>query len=552
MKFQYRKYLRYLRVELRTKWKEENMKVRMIAGFALAVTLVSGMALAQADSSAAEQWWAHVRFLASDQLAGRMTGTTDYIKAEEYVQTQFKEAGLTPAGTQDFLQEVGFKSVEVNPATSNFEVEHAGAKTSLAVGTEVVLSPRIDADSTVNAPAVFAGYGFAAPSQHFDDVAGLDLKGKVAVVLAGNPPSVHGPLRAYYRTPAERWSALQAAGAIGLITIPDPNQSRPAAGGASRPAIELDAPGVFALKDLKLSATVSSPAAEIFFAGSGHTLAELQALSDAGNPLPKFALNVTIHAHTEVKQLKQFTAPNVIGLLEGSDRKLKNEYLVVSAHLDHLGVGRPVNGDSIYNGAMDNAAGIASLIEVAKALSKGPRPKRSILFIAFTGEEEGELGSQYFSGHPTVDVRQIVADLNMDMYLPLFPLRYLEVQGLGESSLGNDIRAAAQLNDVEVQFDKQPDENRLIRSDQASFIKRGIPAIAFKFGWIPDSPEQKTFNDWVKNRYHKPSDDLEQPVDKNAAVLFNQILTQLTVRVADAPNRPYWYPESFFSSIPRS
>jgi Peptidase family M28 len=171
---------------------------------------------------------------------------------------------------------------------------------------------------------------------------------------------------------------------------------------------------------------------------------------------------------------------------------------VLSAHLDHLGVGCPIDNDTIYNGAMDNAAGVASLIEIAKTLSSGgAKPKRSILFLAWTGEEEGMLGSQYFVAHPTVPLGNIVAAINMDMYLPLFPLHYLEVQGLGESTLGNDIRAVAQRNDVEVQFDKQPPENRFIRSDQASFVKRGIPGLAFKFGWLPDSPEQKTFNEWI-------------------------------------------------------
>jgi len=138
------------------------------------------------------------------------------------------------------------------------------------------------------------------------------------------------------------------------------------------------------------------------------------------------------------------------------------------------------------------------------------------------------------------------------MYLPLFPLHFLEVQGLGESTLGNDARAAAQLNDIEVQFDKQPDENRFVRSDQASFVKYGIPAVAFKFGWLPDSPEEKTFNDWVKNRYHKPSDDLNQPIDREAAVHFDRVLLTFALRVANAAQRPSWYPESFFSTVPRS
>jgi Zn-dependent M28 family amino/carboxypeptidase len=287
------------------------------------------------------------------------------------------------------------------------------------------------------------------------------------------------------------------------------------------------------------------------FAGSPHTLDELQGIAKDGQPLPSFPLAVSIRATTTTQVVTTYQAPNVVGLLEGRDPKLKQEYLLLSAHLDHLGVGRPVDGDSIYNGAMDNASGIASLIETAKALAKGARPKRSIIFLAFTGEEEGELGSQFYAHYPTVPRSQIIADLNMDMYLPLFPLHFLEVQGLGESTLGNDARAAAQLNDIEVQFDKQPDENRFIRSDQASFVKYGIPALAFKFGWLPDTPEQKTFNDWIRNRYHRPSDDLNQPIDREAAVHFDRVLLTLVTRVANAPTKPAWYPESFFSTIPR-
>jgi Zn-dependent M28 family amino/carboxypeptidase len=172
-----------------------------------------------------------------------------------------------------------------------------------------------------------------------------------------------------------------------------------------------------------------------------------------------------------------------------------------------------------------------------------------VLFLSWTGEEEGMLGSQYFVAHPTVPLSSIVAAINMDMYLPLFPLHYLEVQGLGESTLGNDIRAVAQRNDVEVQFDKQPPENRFIRSDQASFVRQGIPGLAFKFGWLPDSPEQKVFNDWIHTRYHAPSDDLNQPVDQVAAAQFTAIIGQLALRVADEPEKPAWYAESFYNGL---
>jgi Zn-dependent M28 family amino/carboxypeptidase len=226
---------------------------------------------------------------------------------------------------------------------------------------------------------------------------------------------------------------------------------------------------------------------------------------------------------------------------------------VLMAHLDHLGVGRPVDGDSIYNGAMDNASGVASLIEIAKALGQvRNKPKRSIVFLSTTGEEKGVFGSEYFVAHPTVERKGILAAINMDMFLPLFPLHYLEVQGLGESTLGDDIRAAAQENGVEVQFDKQPAENRFVRGDHANFIKVGIPGVGFKAGWIPDSPEEKTFNDWIHTRYHKPSDDLNQPIDIEAGALFTRIIADFAQRVANNPSRPTWYPESFMSRVAAS
>ncbi len=218
----------------------------------------------------------------------------------------------------------------------------------------------------------------------------------------------------------------------------------------------------------------------------------------------------------------------------------------MSAHLDHVGIGEPVNGDRIYSGAMDDASGDASLIEIARSLKESrATPKRSILFLSVTGEEKGLLGSQYFATHPTVSGR-LVAGLNMDMFLPLFPLKYLEVQGLSESSLGDDIRAVAESANVSVQADKEPEHNRFIRSDQYSFIKHGVPALAFKFGYIPGTPEEEIFKAWYAERYHAPSDDLDQPVDLVAAAQFNAILEKLILRVANAVRRPEWKPDSFF------
>ena len=502
---------------------------------------------------AANAWWSHVQYLADDKLQGRKTGTPGYEAAVQYVEGQFKQIGLKPAGTNGYRQDVELIPTSVDLGASSFKVDSAPYE----LGKAVILNPHIANSAAVDAPMVFIGYGLSIPRKHIDDFSGIDLKGKVAVFYNAAPENLQGPQRAYARGPAERWKTLSAAGAIGMVMISPPRPGAPPSPTPSTangvpppppPTLLFADPALETLPGLRVYATLTPEGAKRFFADSGHAFTDLKALADTGKPLPHFALAGTLHAQTVVTALPHIKAPNVIGELEGSNRKLKKEYVVISAHLDHLGVGRPVDGDTIYNGAMDNASGVASVIESAKILAAGPQPERSILFIALVGEELGELGSQYFATKPAVPKNQIVADLNMDMYLPLFPLRFLEVQGLGESTLGNDARAICQLNDVEVQFDKQPDENRFVRSDQVNFVKQGIPALAFKFGWVPDSPEQKVFNDWVKNRYHRPSDDLQQPLDKIAAAQFTDLLAQLAARIGNAPTRPTWYPESSFAT----
>ncbi len=532
----------------------------MKSRLSLLLSILLGFILASsagADWDAAgKSWWAHVQYLADDKLEGRGTGTEGFNLAAKYVENQFKQAGLQPAGTENFFQSVSFDSLQLDEAASDWKLERNGTETEIELGTDAILSAHIEAGDPVNAEAVFVGYGFAVPERGFNEFEDLDLRGKIAVAIGGQPVAVPGPIATYYQSSSERWKALQKAGAIGFVNIANPKLSLPwERMTASRPrnTLVLADPELNELRGLKFAATINPAHADKFLEGSGHNIDELLALANAGKPLPKFPLAGTNHARIVIKKLPQVTSPNIIGVLPGGDPRLKREYVVLSAHLDHLGVGRPVNGDDIYNGAMDNASGIASLIEIAKQLSaSAEKPRRSILFAAWTGEESGMLGSQYFVAHPTVKLNSIVAAINMDMFLPLFPLHYLEVQGLGESSLGNDIRAVAQLNDIEVQFDKQPPENRFIRSDQASFVRRGIPGLAFKFGWLPGSAEEKTFNEWIHTRYHSPSDDLAQPVDIVAAAQFSHIIAQLALRVANAGARPAWYAESFYAHLAKS
>jgi len=300
-----------------------------------------------------------------------------------------------------------------------------------------------------------------------------------------------------------------------------------------------------------LSLTFTARGADKLFAGTGHTYAEIAQLVRDARPLPRFALPGTLKARATLTR-NTFEAANIAALFEGSDPALKNEYVVMTSHLDHVGIGRAVNGDTIYNGAMDDASGIAAMLQIAQMLkASGAATKRSILFVAVSAEERGLLGSRYFATHPTVPFNTIVGNINLDMFLPLYPLRVIEVQGFAESSLGESVRVVARELGVEVQTDREPDQNRFIRSDQYSFIRHGVPALAFKFGYEYGSTDEKTRLAWVRDRYHQPSDDLNQPVDLEAAARFNRVIMALLRRVADDPARPSWNADSFFKRFTR-
>jgi Zn-dependent M28 family amino/carboxypeptidase len=284
--------------------------------------------------------------------------------------------------------------------------------------------------------------------------------------------------------------------------------------------------------------------AERLFEGSGHTLASLLQLADRGEVLPRFPLVWRVRS-TVAFESEDVESHNVAGILRGSDPALRDEYVVLTAHLDHVGVGAPIDGDAIYNGAMDNASGIASLIESARILATA-RPRRSVVFLAVTAEEKGLLGSRYYAVNPTVPAKAMVANVNMDMFLPLFPLKILTVFGLDESDLADDVRAVAASMDLAVQADPEPQRNRFVRSDQYSFIREGIPALALKVGYERDSPEAAISSAWTRERYHAPSDDLDQPIDREAAARFTEVIARLSERVANRDTRPAWNPDSFF------
>lgn len=519
-----------------------------------------------ADEARGKDWWAHVRYLADDSMKGRLTGSAEYLKAAAYVVDKFKADGLKAAGDNGtFYQQVHFDVQRVIAAKSSMALVTRAGTQPLVLGEDAILGARSAALPRIDAPLVFIGYGLHLPESHYDDFNSTDvphasIKGKIVVYINGGPAELPGPLKSFART-SPLAAALVEAGAIGVISIPTPKSMdfpwARVASGASQPGMRLAAtpsdtaiaakhPALADQHTPMFSATFNPAQAEKLFAGTGHTFADLLALADAQKPLPRFALGKSLQA-TVSAESEKVESPNILAILPGSDPRLAGEYVMVSAHLDHLGVGAPINGKTIYPGAMDDCSGVATVLEVAKMLSApGARPKRSVLFAIFTAEEKGLLGSRFYAGHPTVPEGSILADLNSDMPMPIFALKKLHVQGLEQSTLADDARAIGEQRGIVIAPDPEPDRNSFTRTDQYSFVQAGVPALAFKFGWTMGSPEYKAWRAWLAQRYHSTDDDLTQPFDLTAAAQYTGFIAALTSRVADEAGRPHYLESSFF------
>jgi Zn-dependent M28 family amino/carboxypeptidase len=516
------------------------------------ILLTCATALSAADEPAAK-WWAHVSFLAADDMNGRDTGSVEHKKAAEYVAAEFKRAGLKPGGTNGYLQPVSFRSRRIVEEQSSLAlVRQGGAVESVVLGDEATFSMRIEPAASVEAPIVFAGYALQVPEAKHDDLAGLDLKGKIVLHLTGGPSNIPGPLLAHYQS--VRWEYLQKTGAIGVLSIQNPKgQDIPwdrSKLGRFMPSLAIADPALDETRGQQVAVTINPDRAEKFFAGAPHTFKDLLALSNAGKVLPRFPIPASARVKVTI-DAKPIESDNVVGILPGTDPKLQNEYVAVSAHLDHLGVGQQTDGDRIYNGAMDNASGIATLLETAAAAAAKGGYKRSVIFVAVTAEEKGLLGSRYFANRPTVPAAAIVANLNTDMFLPLFPMTSLVVQGLEESDLADDLRRVARPLGIEVLSDPEPERNAFTRSDQYSFIKTGVPALSLKVGFEKNSPEHEIVRKWRTERYHAPSDDLTQPIDRKAAEDFGKVYVAVVEAVANRATRPSWNKDSFFKRFAR-
>jgi Zn-dependent M28 family amino/carboxypeptidase len=501
-------------------------------------------------------WWDHVKVLAADSMEGRETGSEGERRAAAYVIDQLTKTGIQPGGAHGYYQPVKFVSRKIVEKESSVALFRNGIVEPLTLGEDAFFGTRVDLPpEEVTAPLVFVGYGLKIPEKNFDDLAGLDLKSKIAVVFSGSPADIPTNLASHYQTARERWKSFRQAGVIGIISIPDPaSMDIPwARTSLNRTHLQMDLadPEFDETAGQKVALTFNPAKAEKLFAGSGHTFREIADLGKDRKPLPRFPLLVSIKAQARV-QTQEVESANIIAKLTGTDPNLKNEYVVLSAHIDHIGIGEPINGDRVYNGAMDNASGVAVLLDVATSLKHSSKKlPRSILFVFPTAEEKGLLGSKYFTAHPTVDSKSMVADINVDMFLPIVPLKVLRVLGLEESDIGDWAREVAQARGIRALPDPEPLRNVFIRSDQYNFIRHGIPSVYLSVGYEAGSPERKIFKDWLTQRYHAPSDDLNQPLDLSAVVQFEEVYRDLLISVVNQERRPQWKPDSFFRRYAR-
>jgi Zn-dependent M28 family amino/carboxypeptidase len=523
--------------------------VALKPAFAQTITLTTNVKQAL-DQVTAHEIKADITYLADDKLKGRMPGTEGYQMAVDYVISHLKALNVKPAGENGtWLQTVRLRKAFVNNPALTIAGLNTEAK-SFSVYPNPV-SPKV----ALNAPLVFAGFGISEPALGYDDYADTDVKGKVIVVMRGSPDKFASSTSAHVMNTTTILRVAAEHGAVGVIL---------ASADSSVKALTPINKGVFSVMDDRGGVVVSrsyySSQVKVFttakytflsplFKSAHQDVAGVLAQLKAGNPT-SFAFNNNVSvSYTSTYQ--DIVSYNVVGKIEGSDPELKNEYVVHSAHLDHLGIGIPVEGDSIYNGAHDNASGVASLLGIAKIYHNiKMKPKRSVLVLMMTGEEMGDLGSGYFAKHPTVPANSMVADVNTDMPTIIAPLLSITALGAEHSSLAKQVDQSAGYLGISVEPDPEPKQARFTRSDQYSFVLVGVPALHVKYG-SKTTDGKNNLNDmvalWRAKYYHKPQDDINGIFDFEAGKKYAQLNFLIGYWVAQDDVRPTWNTGDIFA-----
>jgi len=503
---------------------------------------------------------AHLRFLADPLLEGREAGTRGFDIAANYVAAQLAQYGLQPFGDAgSYAQAVPLKTARLDlgkPPT--LEICRGDSCERLTWLDEFMTSPDMTlARGELSAPLVFVGYGIRAPAFGLDDYAGLDVKGKIAVTLSGRPPRLPTEEGAHFSNGRTKAELAVRQGAIGVIRLATPRGEMTAPFHAGRQYVGnldmgwqtpdgkgSDIPG------LRGRASVSLPVAVRLLKGITRNYAQLVADAEAGRPLPRGDLGLSARLVRESLH-GQAHSHNLIGRIEGSHPRLKGEHILLTAHLDHLGRKTGPQGDIVYPGAMDNAMGVAMLLETARLLAEA-RPQRSVLVAALTAEEKGELGSSYLASHPPVEAASLVAAINIDMPVLLHDFKDVVALGAEHSTLGAAVERAAAKLGLQTSPDPMPEQSRFTRSDQYSFVRQGIPALFLGPGgasFTAGEDGNALIRDFRRQRYHQPGDDLSQPFHWTAVQRFTQLQWELVKEIAQQAERPHWLPGDFFGEL---
>jgi Peptidase family M28 len=480
-------------------------------------------------------WWHTTEALSGDDMEGRDTGSPAYQRAADYVSKRFSAAGLRPAGDHgSYFQSVPMHEIAASQQDTDFTlVRSDGSQTKLRFLEEISYEPEAGIPAQLEGALTFRGYCGRGETDN--------IAGKIVVCF--------GNRRDGLPDEGARIDNAVAGRALGILNVDDPH-------------FTLEPPRwpvAYARKvSLRPAGSTESFCIMRLSADAFDSIVEggVRLLDDGGaqKPLPSFDIPAKLQVH--IKQVERdISSPNVLAVLPGSDPGLRNEYVVVSAHLDGYGFGTLVGGDKLYNGTLDDAAYVALLIQMGDDIRsrKLPAPKRSILFAGFTGEEKGLLGSKWFVHHPTVPLAQLAANVNLDQLRPLFPLEILTVEALHDTTLGHIAQNVATSMHIQLRPDAEPERHLLRRADQYPFLTQGVPAISFVFGYDPGTDSEQRYREWYKVRYHRPQDDVTQPIDFTAAAKFNRFFYELVGAIAAAPARPEILPGSQFhmrASIP--
>lgn len=526
-----------------------------VCAVVMAVSLAAPAAQTDPDFSA-ERFKAHVRFLADDLLQGREAGTRGHEIAARYIASQFATLGATPGGTDgSYFQQVDLLEVaRAGPRATLTLRGPRGSRRFLHGDNVLIRGPLTGGRATVQGPLVFVGYGMCDTALGYDDYAGLDVRGKIVVALWGSPSGIDSEIGAHLLREQKRVAA--AHGATGFIAVPSRVSAKafpwrqlrlsltpPVVTWVRKNGVPFDAS-----EGLRASVTIETAAAAALFEGAPATMAQVLDEADRPGGRPRGFPLASAASVSVTTSVRQFTSPEVIGVIEGADPQLKNEYVALMAHADHIGLAASGATDRINNGALDNAAGVATLLEVTRALKQAATPpRRSILIVANTAEEKGLLGAEYFAAYPPVPIERITAAIDLDM--PMLLYDFTDVVGYGaiHSTLGEALRKAGAEMGVALAPDPMPEQAVFVRSDHYAMAKAGVPAVMMATGMSNGGTE--AWGRFLSQRYHQPSDDLSQPIRWSAGAKFAELNYRVMRILADATGRARWYEGDYFGRL---